>query len=88
MRNPEQLIAQIRLTATDVSHQRVWIEKVILDTTPDVDIQDFAAGDTSPGRPVPGPGAEWKTTPASLDGFKADLRDLTAKLASTGIGTA
>jgi len=84
MRNPERLIAQIRLTATEVSHHRVWIEKVILDTMPDVDTQDFVAGDT-PQAALFQALERMKNDPSSLDGFKADLRDLTAKLASTGI---
>ncbi|PTN34365.1 DNA repair exonuclease [Desulfonatronum sp. SC1] len=84
VRDPDRLVAQIRLTATDVSRRGVWVEKVILDTTPDVNIEDIAEGDT-PQAALLQALKDLEEDPAGLDDFKADLRDLTAKLVTTDV---
>ena len=47
--DPETVSANIRAVATDISRGRAWIEKVELDTAPDVDVEALAQSDTPQG---------------------------------------
>lgn len=72
VRNPEQVVAQIRLSAMDVSRQRVWVEKVLLDTAPALDLAEIAGGDT--------PQAALLSTLQAMEADAASLKDFTPKL--------
>ena len=47
--DPDMLAANIRAAATDISHRKAWIEKVVLNTTPDFSLEELAESDTPQG---------------------------------------
>ncbi len=48
-RDPEALAADLRAEATSLSAGRAWVEKVVLETAPAVDLKELAASDTPQG---------------------------------------
>ncbi len=83
-RNPEKVIAQIRLMATDLSRHRVWVEKVLLETAPDLDLAALSQGDT----PQAGLMRALETledNPEELAALGVDLRDLQAKISGSEV---
>jgi DNA repair protein SbcD/Mre11 len=84
IRHPEQIIAQIKLIATDASRNRAWVERVFLETTPDLNLEEIAQGST----PQAGLLRSLKRLAACPDSLKLlglDLRDLQAKLGASGV---
>jgi exonuclease SbcD len=78
--HPDELTANIRAVAADVSRQRVWVEKVRVDTRSQLDLEDLARSDTPQGellRTMQG-----LTSVAELD---VDHTPLRSKLAGSGI---
>lgn len=77
---PEEVIANIRAVAADVSAQRVWIEKVRLETRSELDLQTLAQSDTPQGELLQY--LQELTSPSDLD---LDYTALKSKLAGSGI---
>ncbi len=83
-RNPERVIAQIRLMATDLSQARVWVEKVLLETTPDLNLAALSQGDT-PQAGLVRALENLEDNPEELTKLGVDLRDLQAKISVSAV---
>lgn len=78
--HPDELIANIRAVAADVSKQRAWIEKVHIETRSQLDLEALAQSDTPQGELLRY--LQELTSPAELD---LDHTALKSKLAGSGI---
>ena len=78
--HPDELTANIRAVAADVSRQRVWVEKVRLETRSQLDLQALAQSDTPQGELLRY--LQELTSPTDLD---VDHTALKSKLAGSGI---
>lgn len=83
-RSPEKAVARLRMSATDYSRHRVWIEKVILDTKPELDVEELSRGDT-PQAGLVRTLESLVENPEAFSGMGLDLRDLQAKIAPYGM---
>lgn len=78
--HPDELTANIRAVAADVSRQRAWVEKVRVNTRSQLDLEDLARSDTPQG--------ELLRTMQELDStaeLSVELTPLKSKLAGSGI---
>jgi exonuclease SbcD len=78
--HPDELTANIRAVAADVSRQRVWVEKVRIETRSQLDLQALAQSDSPQGELLRY--LQELTSPADLD---VDHTALKSKLAGSGI---
>jgi len=78
--HPEELTANIRAVAADVSRQRGWVEKVRVETQSIVDLEDLAQSDTPQGELLRY--LQELDSPADLE---VDHTALKSKLAGSGI---
>lgn len=82
--DPEALSANIRAVATDVSRGSAWIEKVELNTSPDVDIEELVQSDTAQGELLRYLNALSSNQQAYQD-LGVDLTPLKSKLSGSGV---
>lgn len=78
--HPDELTANIRAVAADVSRQRVWVEKVRLETRSQLDLEALAQSDSPKGELLRY--LQELMSPADLD---VDHTALKSKLAGSGI---
>lgn len=79
--DPIALTANIRAVAADVSGKKAWIEKVVVQTGPEANLDQLAQSDTPQGELLRYL-AELAAHPQDID---LDLTDLKAKLAGSGV---
>ncbi len=84
VRDPERVIAQIRLTATELSRHRAWVEKVFLETRPDLDLAALSQGHTPQASLLRALESLEKNS-AELKALGVDLRDVQAKISGSGV---
>ncbi len=76
--------ASVRRAATDISRQKIWIEKIILSTSPAIDFEELKKSRTPQGdlaRFI----HELELNPQSFEDLEFNLDDLAAKLAGSGV---
>lgn len=78
--HPDELTANIRAVAADVSRQRVWVEKVCIETRAQLDLEDLARSDTPQGELL-----RYMQELTSAAGLDVDHTPLKSKLAGSGI---
>jgi DNA repair exonuclease SbcCD nuclease subunit len=82
--DPETLTANLRAVASDVSHRKVWLEKVVLDTGPEFDLSELEQSDTPQGellRLI----QELSASSRLFEDLGMDFSQLKAKLAGSGV---
>lgn len=84
VRDPDNVIAQIRLLATDLSRHRAWVEKILLETSPEIDIAALSQADTPQAGLLRALKA-LEQDPDELSGLGLDLRDVLAKISGSGL---
>ncbi|HDQ40218.1 MAG TPA: DNA repair exonuclease [Desulfonatronum sp.] len=84
VQDPDKVIAQIRLLATDLSRHRTWIEKVLLDTTPELDLAVLSQADTPQAGLLRALKA-LEQDPDELTALGLDLRDVQARISGSGL---
>ncbi len=77
---PEEITANIRAAAGDVSKQQVWIEKVLIETGSPLDLETLAQSDTPQGELL-----RYMQELQSIDGLAIDLTALKSKLVGSRI---
>jgi len=82
--NPENLAANIRAVASDVSHGKVWIEKVQLQTGPVIDFDSLAESDTPQGELLRYL-KELAESPQVFEELGLDMTGLKSKLSGSGV---
>jgi DNA repair protein SbcD/Mre11 len=78
--HPDELTANIRAVAADVSRQRVWVEKVCVETRSQLDLEDLARSDTPQGELL-----RYMQELTSAPDLDLDHTPLKSKLAGSGI---
>jgi DNA repair protein SbcD/Mre11 len=76
--------ASVQRTAADISRQKIWIEKITLNTFPALDFEELKKSRTPQGdlaRFI----HELKENPGGLEELGLNLDDLTARLAGSGV---
>jgi DNA repair exonuclease SbcCD nuclease subunit len=78
--HPDELTANIRAVAADVSGQRVWVEKVCLETRSQMDLEALAQSDSPQGELL-----RYLQELSSLGDLDVDHAALKSKLAGSGV---
>lgn len=84
VRDPELTAAQIRLGATDAFPDKIWVEKIIVQTSPARDLKVTDLGDAPQAGVLRALQALIKT-PEALAEMDMNLTELQAKLAGSGV---
>ncbi len=80
----EAFRASIRRVAADISRQKIWVEKIILNTSPAIDFEELKKSGTPQGD-LAGYIDELENNPQSFDDLGFNLDDLAARLSGTGV---
>ncbi|MFP4325845.1 MAG: exonuclease SbcCD subunit D [Desulfonatronovibrio sp.] len=84
MQNTEELRASIRRVVTDISRGRIWVEKIIQNTSPVIDLEKLKKSATPQGdlaRYID----ELEENPQRFEELGFDLNDLAARLSGSGV---
>lgn len=84
LRDPDHFIFQIRLMVTDIARHRAWVEKILLETRPELDLDELSQGNT-PRAALLHTLRAMAAHPEELGRLGVNLRDLRAKLAGSGV---
>lgn len=82
--DPDKIVAQIRLLATDLSRHQAWVEKVLLETSPELDLTALVQTDTPQAGLLRALEA-LERDPEELTTLGMDLRDLQTKISGSEI---
>lgn len=82
--DPDALTANMRAVASDVGRRKVWIEKVVLDTGPQIDLSELAQSDTPQGELLRFI-QELTASPGLFQDLGLDFSQLKSKLAGSGV---
>ena len=84
LRSQETFRASVRRFAADISRQKIWVEKIIMNTSPVMDFDELKKSRTPQGdlaRFI----EELEKNPKSFENLGFNLDDLAAKLSGTGV---
>ncbi len=84
IRDQEGFMASVKRIAADISRQKIWVEKIILNTFPVLDFEELKKSRTPQGdlaRFID----ELETSPGGFEELDFSLDDLAARLSGTGV---
>jgi DNA repair protein SbcD/Mre11 len=84
LHDPDRFTSQIRLMVTDIARHRAWVEKILLETLPELDLDELGHGNTPQAALLHALRA-MAAHPEELGRLGVNLRDLRSKLAGSGV---